>query len=624
MTSPFDAAAGAVGFASLGVLLLQGCVKGFVVLCTAQNFGKDADAVRCEIEFEQYRLFRWADKVGLGENKPNRNLNWELINDILKQLESHMSDTSKFKKEYGLELLTTDEKLSLGDLQPPNRGLRGSINRIQPWFYHETARSLQQKNNIWKRLKWAAIDKVGISMLISDIHRFIDNLYDLLLFDDRNFIKAGIEALLRHAVLEATDTSELAYIEQLLEPKNTSRSRFEGSAVKTALGLKQKRLILGFGEEKLQSSALSSSTTLTSNYDAAGSTGVRRPLPMRVSAPRGPLSYKLLNRSETCIQKGREIATYNKDYVLVEWKMVERKIETKLKHRIKTLAALLQEIDPSSFHSLKCLGYLKDSQTGNYGYVFQFPPEASNPPIFETLAQNFAEGVFIPSLNDRIALAITLVETVLQLHTSGWLHKGMRPENILLFSQSGGPPDIARAVLEGYEYARADNPSDLTESPISQQDANLYRHPALLRAERASFVKAHDLYALGCVLLEIGLWYNMETVLLHFVRREKTASNPPGRVAAGKTYASKLEMEEVNKSRNRLLMQVGRGSIAEAVEFAVGTVYMEIVRSCLTMDNESGVQDEEDEEDGEEDDVEDDKCLDLELEILARLRSLGA
>jgi hypothetical protein len=612
MTSPFDAAAGAVGFASLGVLLLQGCVKGFVLLCTAQNFGQDADVVRCEIEFEQYRLYRWSEKAGLGDDSPNRNLNWELINDILKQLDSRLSDTSKFKKEYGLELITTEEKLSVEDVEPPKTGLRGSIARIKPKFYNETARSLQKGNHIWKRLKWAAIDKVGIEMLMSDIRRFIDNLYELLLYDDRKFIKAGIEALLRHAVSQATDPSELSDIEKLLGPKHSMRSKFEDSAVKAALGLKQKRLMLGFGEESPQSSATSSSTTLVPSSSSATSTP-RKPMALRGSAPRGPLPYKSLTRTDSAHDR-REIATFDGKPVLVEWKSVERGVESKLKHRIKTLAALLQEVDSATFHSLSCLGYLKDPTTGNYGYIFQTPAGHSQTPTFNTLAQLLTRGTLVPSLNSRIALAILLVETVLQLHTSGWLHKGIRSDNVLFFPHDPESIDLTKAVLEGYEYARADNPSDMTESPTLQQEENLYRHPELLKPDRASFHKGYDLYALGCTLIEIGLWTSITTILLHFVRKERTALKS-ARISFNLTYEGKAEMTEVNKAKNRLLMDGGTGSIQEALEFATGRSFVEIVRLCLFAGKDTKAVD------GDEEEDEEDRCIDLELEILEKLRA---
>jgi hypothetical protein len=235
--------------------------------------------------------------------------------------------------------------------------------------------------------------------------------------------------------------------------------------------------MLGFGEESPQSSARSSNTTLVPNKSSATSTS-RKPTLLKGSAPRGPLSYKLLTRTDRDHER-REIATYDGKPVFVEWKSVECRVESKLKHRIKTLAALLQEVDLTTFHSLSCLGYLKDLTTGKCGYLFQPPAGHSQTPAFKTLAQLLNQGTLVPSLNSRIALAILLVETILQLHTSGWLHKGIRSDNVLFFPQDPESIDITKVVLEGYEYARADNPSDMTESPTLQQEENLYRHPAL-------------------------------------------------------------------------------------------------------------------------------------------------
>ena len=80
-----DLAAGAAGLFGLSVTLFQGCVKGFVLLSTAHNFGSGADLARCKIEIEQYRLFQWAESVNL-EGNPSQNLNWKLIEGVLRQL----------------------------------------------------------------------------------------------------------------------------------------------------------------------------------------------------------------------------------------------------------------------------------------------------------------------------------------------------------------------------------------------------------------------------------------------------------------------------------------------------------------------------------------------------------
>jgi hypothetical protein len=186
---------------------------------------------------------------------------------------------------------------------------------------------------------------------------------------------------------------------------------------------------------------------------------------------------------------------------------------------------------------------------------------------------------------------------------------------VLFFPQDTESINITNAVLEGYEYARADNPSDMTESPTLQQEENLYRHPALLKPDRESFHKAYDLYALGCTLIEIGLWANMTTILLHFVRKEKLASKSATRISSNLTYEGKAEMAEVNKAKNRLLMDAGTGSIEEQLEFAMGRSFMEIVGSCLSAGNDTKAADDDEEED------EEGRLIDLELDILEKLRA---
>lgn len=458
--------------------------------------------------------------------------------------------------------------------------------------------------------------------MLNDIRTLVDSLHELLESEDRQFMRSGMEAILRHVVAQATDSSELAIIEQLLNPRYSIRSKFEDSAIKTAASIKQKRLMLGFGEENVLTASSNSSSTSTLVPDS-GSTS-RRPSPSTRrsnigsgSSARGPLSSKLLKRELPIYPHAREIAVYDGKTVLVEWKRVERGLETKLKHRIKTLAALLQAIDCETFHSLKCIGYLKDSNSGAYGYVFQPPLEEPEVVGFMSLLE-VLELEILPTLNERLLLAIVLTETVLQLHTSGWLHKGIRSDNILFFPQNS-IVNLAQSFLEGYEYARTDSPSELTEFAELQQEADLYRHRDLLKADRASFRKAFDLYALGCVLVEIGLWQNLTTVLLHFLRREKTSYGTPSRPPIQRLeYSNKQEMADVNKARGRLLRETGVGSIRETLEFAAGQRYAEAVSLCLAAGDENKTLDDDNEIDEFEDD---DRCLDLEIEVLDKLKS---
>lgn len=67
------------------------------------------------------------------------------------------------------------------------------------------------------------------------------------------------------------------------------------------------------------------------------------------------------------------------------------------------------------------------------------------------------------------------------------------------------------------------------------------------------------------MLVEIGPWQNLTTVLLHFLRREKTSNgSSPSRPPVQKLgYSNKQEMANINKSKSRLLRETGVGSIRE-------------------------------------------------------------
>ena len=151
----------------------------------------------------------------------------------------------------------------------------------------------------------------------------------------------------------------------------------------------------------------------------------------------------------------REVAHYDRRSIIVEWKDVERSLESKLKYRIANVAALLAEMKDPSFHSLSCLGFLKAAKSGRYAYLFQPPATMSSGFSMKTLQDLLMSSSHRPSLNSRIQIAINLTETMLQLHTSGWMHKCIRPDNVLFFKTKSADWDVGDslppAYLGGYE-----------------------------------------------------------------------------------------------------------------------------------------------------------------------------
>ena len=81
----------------------------------------------------------------------------------------------------------------------------------------------------------------------------------------------------------------------------------------------------------------------------------------------------------------------------------------------------------------------------------------------------------------------------------------MRSASIVFFKFTSSMPDPSKPYLVGFEYARP-----LTGETYHEVDMdvskNIYRHPDRQNAPKEDFSMTHDIYALGVVLLEIGLW----------------------------------------------------------------------------------------------------------------------
>jgi hypothetical protein len=66
----------------------------------------------------------------------------------------------------------------------------------------------------------------------------------------------------------------------------------------------------------------------------------------------------------------------------------------------------------------------------------------------------------------------------MHLHASGWLLKGLRPQNILFFAKSKNDLlSLKEPWIVGYEYARQDKPGELSDKPSQNPELDIYRHP---------------------------------------------------------------------------------------------------------------------------------------------------
>ena len=566
-------AASIVSFISLSIQLFDGCVKGFVLLSAAQALGSRGDVLRCQLEWEHYCLNEWATTVGLFKEPPELNVPYPpIVQSTLSNLEQLLTDAAKLKNDYGLDVTITDEEIR-GILEP--KRLFGRIlDKARPQFVNDTAKVYSRRNNPWKKLKWASVDEENLRLLLKDIRYFNKRLLGLLHNVDQRLKSSEDNAIMRSIV---SQTSDKTLLDVMAGPLNTVDAAIAASA-----RLKHRGLLLDLvGSTSPRSVASSSQMTLVPSVKAS----TRKNLPVE-RANRLRRNPEMLSGCEGHVSSAisREIAHYDNQAIIVEWKDVERSLESKLKYRIANVAALLTEMEDSSFHSLSCLGYLKAVKSGRYAYLFQPPATMCSGFSMRTLQDLLNQSSQRPSLNSRIHIAVNLTETMLQLHTSGWMHKCIRPDNLLFFKTKSADWNIGDslppAYLGGYEYARADNPLETTEAPSAQRTSDMYRHPLTIGRGRVPFNKSFDLYSLGCVLLELGFWAPLQTVLLHYLRRK--ASNPLDDISSSVLVPENdTEYYFMVGEKQRLIRETGLGTIHADLCHRMGFAYSQIVMTCL-------------------------------------------
>ena len=171
-------------------------------------------------------------------------------------------------------------------------------------------------------------------------------------------------------------------------------------------------------------------------------------------------------------------------------------------------------------------------------------------------------------LGIRFNLAKKLMYSIVVLHTCGWLHKNIRSNNIFFFTARPADnegfdnhrKDIGRPYIMGYGLSRPDDVPELAKhDELRVQDfsrrnevnrvthfsrahevdseaenkrwrqahpsrshewgsdvdtkphLNIYQHPDKIANPARRFRHSYDIYSIGLVLLEIGLWQNLQT-----------------------------------------------------------------------------------------------------------------
>ena len=254
---------------------------------------------------------------------------------------------------------------------------------------------------------------------------------------------------------------------------------------------------------------------------------------------------------------------------------------------VRDFARVLSKALPQKYGLLPCRGVVKTwdatHRTFTFEFIFGVPDGLDSP---QGLREILMAGFEVP-LNERFLLAKLLARSVMFIHASNFVHKNIRPETIVCLQN--GDLVLGSPFLMGFEKFRFAEGKTWHQSD-NKWERNLYRHPKRQgKRPEEDYRMQHDIYSVGVILLEIGLWTS-------FVRPIPNIERPE----VGPEIQSIHEVLDMNDRRGAAF-EVQRALVGMAknrLPSKMGQRYTQVVVDCLTcLDNDSAFGDQSDFED---------------------------
>ena len=190
-----------------------------------------------------------------------------------------------------------------------------------------------------------------------------------------------------------------------------------------------------------------------------------------------------------------------------------------LESRIQQLARLLKgNARPTSLLLPICEGYIK-RHPSKCSILYKLP-ESADPmkrprtllsmlPPNKNAPKRPPQIMILPTLEDRYQLASVLAEGILKLHSISWLHKRINSNSIVFFDHGDGFT-INQPLMIGFGVSRTSNQAaETVDLRHMGTEFDVYQHPDLRADAHRRYETRYDIYSLGLVLLEIGLWQSI-------------------------------------------------------------------------------------------------------------------
>lgn len=194
------------------------------------------------------------------------------------------------------------------------------------------------------------------------------------------------------------------------------------------------------------------------------------------------------------------------------------------------LARLLRTAGQHSFRTLPFNSYAWDVEDARYMFLFNYPSGTSNrkpKSLNDFILSSEREPKYKLELKQRFFVAQTLARAIGAFHSDGWLHKSIRAHAVkFFFLPDGHTCDFANPYLTDFEFSRPLAGVTRLVPQAVDLDHEVYRHPDRHGLPGVSFSKLHDIYSLGVVLVEIGLWQTARQIYDDVVRYDLEGEVP--------------------------------------------------------------------------------------------------
>ncbi|KAI1867119.1 uncharacterized protein JN550_007171 [Neoarthrinium moseri] len=514
-SSPTGQAGTAIGAASLFIQVFQGCLTGFSLWKHDKNVGTDALIFKVRLDLQAAKFRAWAFEWGLhkGTDSPYfRDERFKTYNDEAVQavltIYSILADLGGLQVENPLLAAAGKHEVTPA-ASFSNMHRFSDPDSIERKYWVKKMETIREDVSLHQRLRWA-LESGTADKILENLERMIGDLYQL-------FPPVRNDPAVPVIMNQSLPTEQLPVLNEI-NPSTVDDP-----------------LLIGLARLK------AATTDLQARASALEQINVNRKM-------------RDLKGAKYSGKERRSIGRFQNEDVLVEWKAVDATLAeargdgvvfgTVMDQRIKNIARLLRSDNkPEELRTLTCLGVVTTTGTSDfskqYGMLYQIPSTT-----YSTLSDALETSKNDFFLEDRFSLAVVLAKAMLYLHLAGWLHKGIRGDNIVFFVQDDTKYDLSKPYLVGFEYSRESRPNAQTEDVLEDTESNLYRHPEVqgvprelaeqsglseTQKTRPPFSAKHDIYSLGIVLLEIGLmksaWSMLETAKTQQDYKSHSAAN---------------------------------------------------------------------------------------------------